>query len=864
MHFSVLQTKGGAGSVRAKQVTLGEVLQAIFQRLQECETAESCLEFIGALLGLNELIKIPLGAENQDLREVLASLLSQPDKQKELEQIKSRSNADAEATDPSEEGVPANPVTLGPQTGPSVSSQQLSPETPKSAEEQLADGREANWNGLSRRVSQSLHEVTASHSMSSDAAATVQEFLTLPLFPSASEGGPLRRCFVFLEEPAKSIFGRLASCLLTIVILVSTTAFVMESMPEFRYRPAECARLRTAGLPLTAEACEPVPHDVFQDVEVACICVFTVEYLLRVLTVGAGCAKVWQGVQCTWRYSLQPINVIDLAAILPSYLQWAIGGGGTLGFLRVLRLARVLRILKLAKRNQGMQLIARVMLRSGRPLGILLFFNILIVMVFGSLIHFAEGQRFSVAPEFTQPRHDPATNRTAAPLFPTGVYVRRGVTLEADEVTPYRSIPYSLWWVCVTLTTVGYGDYSPTTPLGKVIGVACFYTGVLFIALPFSVMSSNFELVYESHIGDQDRRAEELKIKKEKMRQSIQRIVEGPNSLAIWEVPWTPAVRSVRRKIFFVLEQPAASRLGRIVSSMLMATIIAVTASFIMESMPEFNSTPRACQEGLTVTNCQPKPLKIFATVEMVGVLIFTVEYLLRVLTVHTASAEECGLVVKRKYTRLRKTLAYCREWMNLVDLLAIAPFYFELAMGAGSQGAGTSVLRVFRLVRIFRMLRMPKLSSGVTMFANIVADSMPALLLLFSLTLIGCVFFASCLTFAEGSWYSLDHFREEYPEGLYIRPTKDGHGIEPSPFRSILYTFWWFFTTATTVGYGDDYPTTTAGRIIGVAAAYVGILLIALPVTIVGGSFSKYYSDWVEGMQDQERRMGSLSESQA
>eukprot|EP00415_Alexandrium_ostenfeldii_P001284 UN1284 len=151
-------------------------------------------------------------------------------------------------------------------------------------------------------------------------------------------------------------------------------------------------------------------------------------------------------------------------------------------------------------------------------------------------------------------------------------------------------------------------------------------------------------------------------------------------------------------------------------------------------------------------------------------------------------------------------------------------------------------------------MLRMPKLSSGVTMFSNIVGDSMPALMLLFSLTLLGCVFFASCLTFAEGSWYSVDHFPEEFPEGSYVRPTKDGYGVEPSPFRSILYSFWWFFATATTVGYGDDYPTTTAGRFIGVVAAYVGILLIALPVTIVGGNFSKYYSDWAGGMQDSEK----------
>ena len=55
------------------------------------------------------------------------------------------------------------------------------------------------------------------------------------------------------------------------------------------------------------------------------------------------------------------------------------------------------------------------------------------------------------------------------------------------------------------------------------------------------------------------------------------------------------------------------------------------------------------------------------------------------------------------------------------------------------------------------------------------------------------------------------------------------------------------FFTTATTVGYGDDYPTTLGGRLVGVMTFYTGIILLALPVTIVGGSFNKYYPEWLK-----------------
>jgi len=144
-------------------------------------------------------------------------------------------------------------------------------------------------------------------------------------------------------------------------------------------------------------------------------------------------------------------------------------------------------------------------------------------------------------------------------------------------------------------------------------------------------------------------------------------------------------------------------------------------------------------------------------------------------------------------------------------------------------------------------------------MFIDIARDALPALVLLFLMTLLMCVLYASLIVFAEGTKYSAD-FNEPninalqrielsttYPHGTYIRPTVDGYGMEPSPFVSIFRSFWWFFTTATTVGYGDDYPTTNEGRLVGVLTFYTGIVLLALPITIVGGTFAKYYPDWVK-----------------
>merc|ERR1719453_1115085 len=164
-------------------------------------------------------------------------------------------------------------------------------------------------------------------------------------------------------------------------------------------------------------------------------------------------------------------------------------------------------------------------------------------------------------------------------------------------------------------------------------------------------------------------------------------------------------------------------------------------------------------------------------------------------------------------------------------------------------------------------------------MVVRAVSDSLPALYMLFFLTLLMCTIFSSCMFYAEGTNYVIEScssalskdtacvprdLPSDHARGECVRPTTLGDGWEVTPFRSIPFAFWWFFTTTTTVGYGDFFPTTTAGKFVGVLTAYFGIILLALPITIVGGNFAKEYDKWmnetemlkeeIEAMKDMRR----------
>mmetsp|Transcript_10839 Transcript_10839/g.27955 ORF Transcript_10839/g.27955 Transcript_10839/m.27955 type:complete len:958 (-) Transcript_10839:150-3023(-) len=721
-----------------------------------------------------------------------------------------------------------------------------------------------------------------------------------PFFPPAELGNLRQRCFVLFDDATMSICGKLIAIIVIGTIAVSTLAFVMESMPEFRETPADCVLDA-----LTLEDCEPRAFPIFAQIEVVCIAIFTVDYIFRVCTVHAvppsarrsglepGLGRdprslslmftenlsFSEGFSRTWNYARQPLALVDLLAIVPFYVDAvskAMGQESVLGQAAgILRLMRVLRLLKLARGHKGMKMYVDVMRMSGQPLLILMFFDIIIVVLFGTLMYYAEGTEFSVAAEWTAPKVVVMDfgNSTTPARFPTGVLVRMDA-FNNKVLTPFTSIPRAIWWVCVTMTTVGYGDFVPTTNLGKVIGIVTFYIGVVFLALPISVLGRNFDIVYTRMLAQKEKdgssflrrsststskrplKAEKSNSPRRRSRSSTISDISSP-----LDVGFLPRCTSLRRSIFLVADDPSASRMGKYVSLFMLATILVSTLSFMMETMPSFRVTPDACAEALTVENCKPVPDWTFLLMEKICIVIFTIDYVVRMGTVHAVEPEEVGMDPV-PVTAWRQTLWYMRRPLNLIDLFAIAPFYIDL-IGL-LEGGGTGVLRVLRLVRVFRVLKMPKLRACAEMFIDVAFDALPALAILLVMTTLTCVFFSSCMFIAEGTQYTVTEFptdrpRTIRPTGLYIRPTKDGYGIQESPFRSIPYTFWWFFTTATTVGFGDDFPTTTFGRLVAVAVFCTGIILLAMPITIVGGSFSKFYSSWVQDFGD-----AAVSEAEA
>lgn len=169
---------------------------------------------------------------------------------------------------------------------------------------------------------------------------------------------------------------------------------------------------------------------------------FTIEYAVR----------LWV-VKRPYRYALSLYGIIDVLAILPSYLSLLFIGTQYLLVVRAVRLLRIFRILKLTHFLTESQSLARAIVGSARKIAIFMMFIIILVTILGSIMYMVEG------PE-----------------------------------TGYTSIPESIYWAIVTLTTVGYGDISPGTPLGKFIASIIMLCGYGIIAVPTGIVTSEITM----------------------------------------------------------------------------------------------------------------------------------------------------------------------------------------------------------------------------------------------------------------------------------------------------------------------------------------------------------------------------------
>jgi len=188
----------------------------------------------------------------------------------------------------------------------------------------------------------------------------------------------------------------------------------------------------------------------FQAFEVFSVTVFTVEYIARLWTCNLN-EKYASGFTGRLRYAATPMALIDLLAILPFYLPLFVTLD--LRFLRMLRLFRILRILKLARYFETLRKMGRVITAKKEELTITISVVLVLLVFAASLMFYIENP--------AQPEN-------------------------------FSSIPAAMWWAVATLTTVGYGDVYPVTPLGKALGSFIAMLGVGMVALPAGIIGSGF------------------------------------------------------------------------------------------------------------------------------------------------------------------------------------------------------------------------------------------------------------------------------------------------------------------------------------------------------------------------------------
>jgi voltage-gated potassium channel len=189
---------------------------------------------------------------------------------------------------------------------------------------------------------------------------------------------------------------------------------------------------------------------LFRDFEFFSIVVFTFEYLLRLWSCPVN-PKYRRPVFGRLKLVFSPMVLIDLLAILPFYLPLLLPVD--LRFLRALRLLRIFRIAKIGRYSESLHLFGRVFKSRRTELGLSLFLILILLVVSSSLLFFFE---------------------------------------ESAQPDKFKSIPDAMWWGVVTLTTVGYGDIYPITPVGKLFSAVISILGIAFFALPAGIMSAGF------------------------------------------------------------------------------------------------------------------------------------------------------------------------------------------------------------------------------------------------------------------------------------------------------------------------------------------------------------------------------------
>jgi len=190
-------------------------------------------------------------------------------------------------------------------------------------------------------------------------------------------------------------------------------------------------------------------HDFLNIAEWIITILFSIEYIARIISVKKPA-----------KYIFSFYGIIDLLSTIPKYLSFVFIGGQSLVALRALRLLRVFRILKLTRYIGESTNFVRALKKSRAKIAVFLSFVIILCVILGTVMYL----------------------------------------VESEEGSGFTSIPRSVYWAIVTLTTVGYGDIAPHTPLGQLIASVIMIMGYGIIAIPTGIVSSEMTKMEKDNI----------------------------------------------------------------------------------------------------------------------------------------------------------------------------------------------------------------------------------------------------------------------------------------------------------------------------------------------------------------------------
>ncbi|WP_405410492.1 ion transporter [Maribacter sp. Asnod1-A12] len=189
-----------------------------------------------------------------------------------------------------------------------------------------------------------------------------------------------------------------------------------------------------------------------------------------------------------------------------------------------------------------------------------------------------------------------------------------------------------------------------------------------------------------------------------------------------------------------------------------------------------------------TVSDLEPNTRKLLRVIEIFCVVVFTIEYLLRIYVADT----------KHKFIF---------SFFGIIDFLAILPFYLALGVDLRS-------LRALRFLRLFRILKLMRYNKAIKRFTAAISTAKEEILLFLFVTLI-LIYFASV--------------------GIYYFENE----AQPEHFASIFDSLWWAIITLTTVGYGDVYPITVGGKVFTFFILMIGLGVVAIPTGIISSALT-------------------------